>query len=253
MLVLSIILLLILPGCSSSKEASTPQEPQRSSAPTSSGERDLPGETSGLLPVGYQDIFNGGSYFLHYKGTVTFEGQTVECDVTYATNGTDTSVVNVMDGMTAHILVKDGVTYQIDDTAKTYYVIAETDGTENVLNIADKERAGESTGNVDGKALPYKEYQLGDETTRFYFNGEKLYAVSTQTPDSESLMIVLELTDQVPASALSIPDGYTESTGAAVSGGQISDDLQKQVDDLIKEMEGASYPEGDYSDISADE
>ena len=106
---------------------------------------------------------------------------------------------------------------------------------------------------MDGKLLPYEEYRFGDETTRFYFNDNKLYAVSTKTPDSESLMIVLDLTDQVPASALTIPAGYTEISAITVPGGQIPDDLEKQVDDLLKEMEGMSYPEGDYSDISAGE
>ena len=261
MFVLPIMLFLILSGCGSLQEVTAPSETQRSSAqasfsepaPASSGEPALPDEKSGSLTADYPGIFDGGSYLLHYKGTITFEGQTIESDVTFATDGTDTSVINVMDGMTAHILVKDGVTYQIDDGARTYYAVAETDGTENVLSIADKDSVGKGTGNVDGKGLPYEEYRLGDETTRFYFNDSKLYAVSTKTPDSESLMIVLELTDQVPASALTIPAGYTEISGTAVPGGQIPDDLEKQVDDLIKEMESVSYPEGDYSDISAGE
>jgi PBP1b-binding outer membrane lipoprotein LpoB len=245
MSVVLIMLLLILSGCSSAQENSLQQETQRSSAPASSVEPAMPSETSGSPPEDYQDIFNGGSYLLHYKGTVTFMGQTIESDVTFATDGGNTSVVNVLNGMTAHILVKDGVTYQIDDGAKTYYPIAETDATENVLNISGKKRVGEGTGNMDSKELTYEEYQFEDEKTRFYFNDKKLHAVSTKTPDSESLMIVLELTDQVPASALSIP-ADTEITDTAILDGQVPDDLKKQADELIKQMEGASYLEGDY-------
>lgn len=158
-----------------------------------------------------EEIVKGETYLLHYKGTVTFEGQSYETDVTFATNGEDTSIQNVMGDITGYILVKDGITYQIDNDAKTYTPIYDADGTENVLDTSDLESSGTSSAEVFGKTLPYKEYTDGDETTRFYFDGEKLYAVAVNSSESESLLQVIELTNQVPANMLELPSGYVEA------------------------------------------
>ena len=181
-------------------------------------EKDKSKQESKSQAAGFEKIVQGDSYLLNYQGTVTIEGQSIETDVTFATNGKDTSIQNKMGDVTAHILVKDGVTYQIDDSRKTYTAIYEAkgkeneaDGTEDVLASAKQEPSDTGTAEVFGKQLPYKEYTDGDEITRFYTDGDQLYAVSVKSPDHESLLRVLELTDEVPASMLELPSGYTEA------------------------------------------
>lgn len=205
-----------------------------------------PEQSQGLS---FEEILKGEAYLIHYKGTVTFEGQSFEADVTFATNGEDTSICNVMGDVTGHILVKDGVTYQIDDANKTYTAIYEEDGTNDILDTTDQEPSGTGTAEIDGKQLPYKEYVDGEETTRFYFEGDKFYAIATKSPESSSMMLVLKFTDKVPAGMLELPGGYVEAEGAAIPGEALSpENLDQYVDELNKEMESAEYPEVEASE-----
>ena len=241
----SLALMLLLSSCGGAPETPSQSGAQPDAAetktPSQSGEQSIVAETKTPPAKALLDILGSDAYLLHYQGTLTLDGETMELDVTYVTNGDDTSIVNVMDDMTAHILVKDGVTYQIDDAAKTYYEIMETDGTENVLEAAQYEPTARGEAEVFGKMLPYDEYLDGEDVTRFYFDGDRLFAVTNENSDSRSLLKVLELTDKIPAGALDLPVGYQKGEMASFTDGEISEDLQKELDAMMEGMKDGEF------------
>jgi hypothetical protein len=116
--------------------------------------------------------------------------------------------------MNAHTIIKDNVIYMLDDAGKTYFKMDTTgmqeEDTGILTDTSDLAFIGTGTGTVGGKSLPYEEYAAADETLRFYMDGKKLYAISSTTDGEEMVMIILELTDKIPAGMLSIPGDYKE-------------------------------------------
>lgn len=174
-----------------------------------------------LLSKSYVDIMKTGKYFMHYKAKLTVQGQTMDVDTNMAVNGETISSTVVTSSMKTHIIIKEKVIYMINDETKTYYKFAVPEDTssnsqaENVenekINTSGITYVGKGKAVLNGKEMNYEEYKTDDGTLRYYFDGNKLYAIVVKTGDSEMVMEIIEISDKVSSSMFEIPSGYTET------------------------------------------
>lgn len=170
----------------------------------------------------YADIMKSGKYLMHYKTKMTVENNSVEADVTLATDGTATSMITKSGGMDNHIIVKGDTLYMLNDSAKTYIKmsIASASGGGSASSVKSEKintsglvYTGKGKGELNGKTLDYEEYKTDDGTIRYYFENNKLYAIVFKATDSKSelVMEIIELSDKVTADMFEIPSGYTQA------------------------------------------
>ena len=231
-LLLTLLMVITLAACGGEQVAGASDQNKPDAAKQEMGD---------LLSKVYADSMKSGQFLLHYQGTVTAEGQTMEMDVTTAVDGETIATISVMNGMTVHTLLQDGVMYLIDDQNKTYSEMEMMAGLE-LGDTAELEYKGKGTATVDGKEMHYEEYAIENGLMRYYFDGDKLYAISETVGSEEMMMKVLEFSDKVPEDMVSIPAGYTK--GASPFGGMTMDEAtQKELEDALAEA-GM-----DYSDL----
>lgn len=187
---------------------------------TTSSESSSGDSKSELLSKSYVDIMKSGKYFMHYKATVTADGQSMEADCTMAIDGEKISSSTVTNGVKAHMIIKDKELYMINDTDKTFFkfpVPEDNNSNPNVQN-AEKDKidmdgvtyVGKGKDTFKGKEYNYEEYKTNDGTIRYYFDGNKLHAMVVKTGNDEMIMEILELSNKVDASTFEVPSGYTE-------------------------------------------
>lgn len=176
-----------------------------------------------LLSTGYADIMKSGKFLIRYKTSVTDEGKKTDAEITTATEGKNVATILKSKDLSTHTIIKDNVLYLLDDAHKTYSKmnVGQNEQSSKNGSLNDTESlkyTGSGTGTVNGKILPYEEYTADDTTLRFFMDGNKLYAITTKTKSSETEMIVLELTGNIPAGMISVPADYKESTAMAIPG-----------------------------------
>ena len=174
-----------------------------------------------LLSDGYVSIMKSGKFLIRYKSTFTVEDETMDAEITTATDGKTVDTIMKAKSMNTHTIFKDNALYMLDDASKTYSKM-NASAKSSKIGLTDTEGLtyiGKGTGTVNEKNLPYEEYKTGDETMRFFIEGKNLYAIVSKTKEEEMVMTVLELTGKIPAGMLSVPADYKEGTVTAVPGG----------------------------------
>ena len=122
-------------------------------------------------------------------------------------------------------LIRDGNSYLIRDTSKTYYTYANNEIDLYKIELALSELVGteHGTGNeeIDGKNYDYEEYtgattlalmstsSVDEEEvkTRFYFKGDDLVYIKTIAGETQELLKI-EISDEVDTSLFEIPSDY---------------------------------------------
>nr|AGS53140.1 serine/threonine protein kinase [uncultured bacterium contig00040] len=171
-------------------------------------------------------IQGGGTYYIDFtiriQSTMTdddwFETTDGSWALSYSGNGSiasdgdkyATRLAISIEGYTQtfRTVRKDGRQYNIDDASRT---IEETRVyEEDLFEFQNYTKTGEGRGEIDGRTLPYEEYDMdGATTARFYIDGGRLYGYVLEEEGVRMTMVFTNQSDTVPAGAFDLPSDYT--------------------------------------------
>ena len=209
-------------------ESSTQATAQSSSAAdtTSSDKENASAESTeigdrlGKLSKSYIEIMESGNYYMAFRSTTTFEGEMMESETMMTVSGDRTAMQSKSaDIETAMVMMDDNI-YMIDHVSKTVIVMPQTtaEGDETLPEMPESSEPVEvddieyiGSGEEDG--LVYEEYRTEGGTQIFYyFDGSDLKKIKTIDESFESIMEILELSDNVSEDAFEIPADYQQVT-----------------------------------------
>ena len=209
-------------------ESSTQATAQSSSAAvtTSSDKENASGESTeigdrlGKLSKSYIEIMESGNYYMAFRSTTTFEGEMMESETMMTVSGDRTAMQSKSaDTETAMVMMDDNI-YMIDHVSKTVIVMPQTtaEGDETLPEMPESSEPVEvddieyiGSGEEDG--LVYEEYRTeGGTQILYYFDGSDLKKIKTIDESFESIMEILELSDNVSEDAFEIPADYQQVT-----------------------------------------
>lgn len=209
-------------------ESSTQATAQSSSAAdtTSSDKENASAESTeigdrlGKLSKSYIEIMESGNYYMAFRSTTTFEGEMMESETMMTVSGDRTAMQSKSADTETEMVMMDGNIYMIDHVSKTVIVMPQTtaEGDETLPEMPESSEPVEvddieyiGSGEEDG--LVYEEYRTEGGTQIFYyFDGSDLKKIKTIDESFESIMEILELSDNVSEDAFEIPSDYQQVT-----------------------------------------
>ncbi|MFZ2552147.1 MAG: hypothetical protein WAW83_08815 [Trichococcus flocculiformis] len=209
-------------------ESSTQATAQSSSAAdtTSSDKENASAESTeigdrlGKLSKSYIEIMESGNYYMAFRSTTTFEGEMMESETMMTVSGDRTAMQSKSADTETAMVMMDGNIYMIDHVSKTVIVMPQTtaEGDETLPEMPESSEPVEvddieyiGSGEEDG--LVYEEYRTEGGTQIFYyFDGSDLKKIKTIDESFESIMEILELSDNVSEDAFEIPADYQQVT-----------------------------------------
>ena len=209
-------------------ESSTQATAQSSSAAdtTSSDKENASAESTeigdrlGKLSKSYIEIMESGNYYMAFRSTTTFEGEMMESETMMTVSGDRTAMQSKSADTATAMVMMDGNIYMIDHVSKTVIVMPQTtaEGDETLPEMPESSEPVEvddieyiGSGEEDG--LVYEEYRTEGGTQIFYyFDGSDLKKIKTIDESFESIMEILELSDNVSEDAFEIPADYQQVT-----------------------------------------
>ncbi|MPM18362.1 hypothetical protein SDC9_64771 [bioreactor metagenome] len=209
-------------------ESSTQATAQSSSAAdtTSSDKENASAESTeigdrlGKLSKSYIEIMESGNYYMAFRSTTTFEGEIMESETMMTVSGDRTAMQSKSADTETAMVMMDGNIYMIDHVSKTVIVMPQTtaEGDETLPEMPESSEPVEvddieyiGSGEEDG--LVYEEYRTEGGTQIFYyFDGSDLKKIKTIDESFESIMEILELSDNVSEDAFEIPADYQQVT-----------------------------------------
>ena len=209
-------------------ESSTQATAQSSSAAdtTSSDKENASAESTeigdrlGKLSKSYIEIMESGNYYMAFRSTTTFEGEMMESETMMTVSGDRTAMQSKSADTETAMMMMDGNIYMIDHVSKTVIVMPQTtaEGDETLPEMPESSEPVEvddieyiGSGEEDG--LVYEEYRTEGGTQIFYyFDGSNLKKIKTIDESFESIMEILELSDNVSEDAFEIPADYQQVT-----------------------------------------
>ena len=209
-------------------ESSTQATAQSSSAAdtTSSDKENASAESTeigdrlGKLSKSYIEIMESGNYYMAFRSTTTFEGEMMESETMMTVSGDRTAMQSKSADTETAMVMMDGNIYMIDHVSKTVIVMPQTtaEGDETLPEMPESSEPVEvddieyiGSGEEDG--LVYEEYRTESGTQIFYyFDGSDLKKIKTIDESFESIMEILELSDNVSEDAFEIPADYQQVT-----------------------------------------
>lgn len=188
------------------------------------GDSENPIVDSDLMSDQYAQLMKSGTYYME---STTYGMAGTPVTTVSAVDGENSDNRTTVDGMTTRVLVLDGTLYSIDEASKTYYTIAiDPDDIAAAAEIDYANMTYIGKGNdvipgfssVDSGSYDYEEYQVtvnaGGEALimplRYYFKDGALYAIYMSLMDSDTIMQITTISDEIPAGMLTMPEGYTE-------------------------------------------
>ncbi|MBP6247252.1 MAG: hypothetical protein KA390_04770 [Trichococcus sp.] len=209
-------------------ESSTQATAQSSSAAdtTSSDKENASAESTeigdrlGKLSKSYIEIMESDNYYMAFRSTTTFEGEMMESETMMTVSGDRTAMQSKSADTETAMVMMDGNIYMIDHVSKTVIVMPQTtaEGDETLPEMPESSEPVEvddieyiGSGEEDG--LVYEEYRTEGGTQIFYyFDGSNLKKIKTIDESFESIMEILELSDNVSEDAFEIPSDYQQVT-----------------------------------------
>lgn len=209
-------------------ESSTQATAQSSSAAdttssdkeTASAESTEIGDRLGKLSKSYIEIMDSGNYYMAFRSTTTFEGEMMESETMMTVSGDRTAMQSKSADTETAMVMMDGNIYMIDHVSETVIVMPQTtaEGDETLPEMPESSEPVEvddityiGSGEEDG--LVYEEYRTEGGTQIFYyFDGSDLKKIKTIDESFESIMEILELSDNVSEDAFEIPADYQQVT-----------------------------------------
>lgn len=159
---------------------------------------------SGTFSYDFEMISEGGGQKTHASGSMAMDGRDMALQTESSAGG---------QRVKSRVIVKDGATYIVDDANK--FIMKAPGGgldvTGGMINdwtgIA---KAGEGTGEVNGKILPYEEYASNGVNSKFYLDGGQVCAIESEYQGHKTLMIITNPSSTVPKGAFDLPKGYRQ-------------------------------------------
>ncbi|MDR1066540.1 MAG: hypothetical protein LBL35_03765 [Clostridiales bacterium] len=158
-----------------------------------------------------------GSFSYDFVMTAEALGQKVESIGSMAANDGDALIITEVNAMgqriKSKIIVKDDVTYIIDDANKL--ITKASNLSAEVANgmIADYsglKLVNSGAGEIDGKTLPYEEYEMNGSTVKFYLENGQVYGMESEIAGHKTVTIITNPSNKVPDGAFDLPAGYKE-------------------------------------------
>ncbi len=224
---------LFLASCSQTQETAEEENSSQATAQSSSSANAASGEAEaasaesaevgdrlGKLSKSYIDIMGSGNYYMAFRSTTTYEGEMMESETMMTVSDDRTAMQTKSADTNTTMVMMDGNIYMIDHASKTVIVMPQTttEGDETLPEIPDSSEPIEvddieyiGSGEEDG--LVYEEYRTESGTRIFYyFDGSDLKKIKTIDESFESVMEILELSDNVSEAAFEIPADYQQIT-----------------------------------------
>ncbi len=199
--------------------ASVPDAPQppKEEAPASEAPADED-PPQGAAMEGLLDWMMGGTFSYDYTQTSEYEGQVTESSGSVAMDGGNMSIASetMVSGVSvkSRILIMDGFLYIIDDASRSILKMQQDAGLDMTAGMptdySEMAALGSGEGEVNGRVLPYEEYEVEGVSAKYYMDGGAVYAIETEYEGAYTLMIITNAKNTVPAGAFNMPEGYTE-------------------------------------------
>lgn len=161
------------------------------------------------------DWMIGGTYYMKYTLDMEADGGLMTMKGVMAVQDDNISSTSemIVAGQTvkSRMLALGKTTYIIDDSLKMIMKspISFSDLNQGTANYSKMKKTGSGTGTVKGKTLPYEEYQSDGVTSKFYIDGNKVYAIESTGKGTKTLLIIEEQSKTVPRGSFDLPNGYT--------------------------------------------
>jgi predicted small lipoprotein YifL len=213
LLVLMLVLSLVACGGKETPAADPGTSPSGEDTPPTTQAPEGEGEAMASLI----DWMIGGTFSYDFTMTSESAEGTITATGSMAMDGGKVSITQEMDydgqTMTSRIILKDDKTYVIDDASKM--IIAMSGVNEEALSgmVTDYSgitKTGEGEGEFDGRTLPYEEYTQDGYVVRYYMDGGQVCGFETEAEGYKTIMVITNPTNNVPAGAFDLPEGYTE-------------------------------------------
>ena len=228
-----LLISLFLASCNQTQETSEEESSSQATAQSSSAASTASSETEeasvestevgdrlGKLSKSYIEIMESGNYYMAFRTTTTVEGEMMEAETMMTVSGDRTAMHSKSAETDTVMVMMDGNIYMIDHASKTVIVMPQTttEGEEILPEIPESSEPVEvddieyvGSGEEDG--LVYEEYRTESGTQIFYyFDGSDLKKIKTIDEAFESVMEILELSDNVSEDAFVIPADYQQVT-----------------------------------------
>lgn len=159
-------------------------------------------------------MFEGKStYHIKVKMKIATMMMDIPTDV-YAKDGMAAVHMSIM-GMNMRVITRDHKQYTFIDLIKSYSIQdADVAGFIGVVDTTGMTFAGEGSGTIDGKSLPYEEYSVASDrvkvSCKFFMRGDDLAGIRIENLAAPVDMIISEFNTYVPDSIfdVTIPNGY---------------------------------------------
>lgn len=219
---------LFIAGCSQNNDTTTKTSEATSQSETESkttndesdsGAEAESSEQLGTLSKDYINLFNSGHYYMRTRTTATDDaGTMMETEATTIVSDGKTAYLLNAEGVETEMVMMDGKVYLVDHMNRMVSVMnqaAESDSSipdtadDTIPNMEMHDFEFVGSGTEDG--LTYEEYRSeGGMHMFYYFDGENLKKIKTINDGFESMMEILELSDNVPADSFDIPQDYQQ-------------------------------------------
>lgn len=204
-------------------EEETPAETEAAPITESPKEEPAQPQTDSKTVKFYRDLFDKDEYTLRQSMTLRvadYESTTVS---TSARRGDEFVTLSEssdgQDTFTIRILMRDGKTYQIDDSSKTYWVSEdseETDFEQMTLEVVEKYSEMEfvsGQADVDGERYDTEIYVDQEVVMTYYFQDDQMKFFDNSIGETGTRIYIEEASDTADPALFVIPDDYQESQG----------------------------------------
>jgi outer membrane lipoprotein-sorting protein len=186
--------------------ATTPAEPKPEAAAPSGQALDslIKWMQNGTFSYDFVMTSEGGGEKTESSGSMAMEGNNIAITTTMKVEG---QTVN------SRVIIKDNVTYIVDDVNK--FIMKMPGGGLDITgglitDYSDIALINSGTGEINGKTLPYEEYESAGATIKYYLDGGQVYGFESESEGYKTVMIITNPSNKAPADAFELPGGYTE-------------------------------------------
>lgn len=160
----------------------------------------------------YFKTIESGNYTLDCIFTQSAEGLTLDMDCNIIVSGNKQYICISLLGATTEVLILDGTTYLLDAANKIAYktVPDSTVSMDSFQVETDVEFVSSQSVEKNGVSYTCEEYKNADGSSElYYFQGKELAMIESVISGETVVFTINNLTNEIDASKLSIPKGYT--------------------------------------------
>ena len=193
------------------------QEVPQSEVPVIEKDDEPSGDSAGSVEPALIGWMKSGKYYFDYEMTAEGNGMSSTSTGSMAADGGKFARASIMEieghPISSKVIIKDDTTFIVDDINK---MIIKQPGVNTgsvvgvVTNYSGMVSINTGTGEVGGKTLPYQEYEAAGAKVKFYLDGDQVYAIVTELGGNTSIMIISNISQNVPADVFEIPEDYAE-------------------------------------------